>query len=514
MSDRDSDSTILLSRHENQARLLGQYAIDFVRGGLARPNAAALDQLRRFHTDSVGCAIAALCHGCRAPWILREEAFAYTASPPQGGATCFGSPERVAPEKAVAANVSAVRELDANGTNFGYDPRRGAARGEFGHNDFYPVVMAASQQVAASGRQAALAMLCLDEIRGRLAEVFALRQYKIDHVLHGAIASAATYGALLGANAEQIESAIGLVVAHYVPFRAIRHGDQLSDSKGASAALAAGAAVLSVQRAMRGFEGPRDIFRNAQALFCLFEPPDAPGLSPFDLELGTGGEQFAVMGMHFKLGLYEHQSAGAIQAVLELLTREPRLADDVSGIERIEVTIYEPAYGIICDGAKRRPMNRQSADHSLYYIVATLLRKAAACADHGWTGLMLLPNDYNQAALADPLTERLMAKVQVRHGGPEFDARYPDGIPTHLRIVHARLGTLDSGLVMYPTGHARADNEGLDELLREKFKRLAAGALDDPDSIIDGLNRLAELPSDELALFYSFPIRTAPEASQ
>src|SRR5437764_4089070 len=29
-------------------------------------------------------------------------------------------------------------------------------------------------------------------------------------------------GAILGATAEQIESAIGLVVAHYVPFRAIR----------------------------------------------------------------------------------------------------------------------------------------------------------------------------------------------------------------------------------------------------------------------------------------------------
>jgi len=28
------------------------------------------------------------------------------------------------------------------------------------------------------------------------------------------------------------KSAIGMVVAHYVPFRAIRHGEQLSDSKG------------------------------------------------------------------------------------------------------------------------------------------------------------------------------------------------------------------------------------------------------------------------------------------
>ena len=42
------------------------------------------------------------------------------------------------------------------------------------------------------------AMLLSDEIRGRLAEVFSLKSYKIDHVVHGAIASAVTYGALLG----------------------------------------------------------------------------------------------------------------------------------------------------------------------------------------------------------------------------------------------------------------------------------------------------------------------------
>lgn len=46
------------------------------------------------------------------------------------------------------------------------------------------------------------AMVLIDEIRGRLAEVFSLKTYKIDHVVHGAIASAATYGALLGASPE------------------------------------------------------------------------------------------------------------------------------------------------------------------------------------------------------------------------------------------------------------------------------------------------------------------------
>ncbi len=111
---------------------------------------------------------------------------------PRGGwrRGCFGSPVLVHPEKAVLANCSAVREWDANGTNFGFNPARGHTRGEFGHNDFYPVAVAAAQLAGYDGPQTLRAMILLDEIRGRLAEVFALKDYKIDHVLHGAIASA------------------------------------------------------------------------------------------------------------------------------------------------------------------------------------------------------------------------------------------------------------------------------------------------------------------------------------
>lgn len=53
-----------------------------------------------------------------------------------------------------------------------------------------------------SGKDALKGMILLDEIRGRLAEVFSLKTYKIDHVVYGAIASAVTYGAILGANPE------------------------------------------------------------------------------------------------------------------------------------------------------------------------------------------------------------------------------------------------------------------------------------------------------------------------
>ena len=71
-------------------------------------------------------------------------------------------------------------------------------------------MIAACQKKNLDGKTAATAMILLDEVRGRLAEVFSLKTFKIDHVVHGAIASAAVYGTLLGATPEQIESAIGM----------------------------------------------------------------------------------------------------------------------------------------------------------------------------------------------------------------------------------------------------------------------------------------------------------------
>jgi 2-methylcitrate dehydratase len=506
---------VTLARSDNQARGIGQYALDMLAGRHPGPSDSVLAKTEQFHLDSVACGVSALACGANAPTVLRREAFDYQVAPNAPGVPMFGSTIRVQPEKAVLACSSAVREWDSNGTNFGYNPARNATAGEFGHNDFYPVAVAAAQLAGYDGRQTLLAMTLLDEIRGRLAEVFALKNYKIDHVVHGAIASAVVYGAVLGASVDQIESAIGLVVAHYIPFRAIRAGHQLSDSKGASAAISAEVAVLAMRRAMRGFIGPADIFRNPQAIFCLFEPPNDHHSGPFDLGLATAGDDFAVMGMHFKLGLYEHQSAGAIQGIVDLVAKYPQLLDDPAQLRSLRITIYEPAFGIIGDPAKRDPQTRQSADHSMLYIIATLLRKAFDARRNGWDGqdgwqqLMLVPDDYaeNKLALFHPLTRDLMARIDFRHGGPDYDRRYPDGIPTTVDIQHATLGPLTSGLVMYPEGHARSATGNLTALLEHKFRLLAGLGVDDTGALVSRFTDLARKSPKEIADLYSFQIR-------
>lgn len=526
-----SDFTTL-SRDTNQALGLGQFALEFMTAG--SPGKAVLERTRLFHTDAVLCGVSALALGTNAPRILRQEALEY-ADP--NGATVFGSSTKVKAEKAIAANSSAVREWDSNGTNFGFNPGLGHTAGEFGHNDFYPVAIAACQQQGLDGATALKAMVLIDEIRGRLAEVFSLKTYKIDHVVHGAIGSAAAYGALMGATAEQIESAIGMFVAHHIPWRAIRAGKQLSDSKGASAAISTEAAILCMKRCMAGFVGPKDIFRNPEAIWRFFEPTTEgaarwkeQGDSPFDLVLAHSGDAFAVMGMHFKLGLYEHQSAGALQGAIDLLASAPELLDDATGagIASIEIVAYEPAFGIIGNPMKRDPRTRQSADHSMAYIVATLIRKALEHrANHGplspaggahdvmWKTLMLDPYDYQVAdtAIFHPVTRALMDRISFSHGGPSYDAKYPDGIPTSIVMVDKHGRRHDSGLVMYPAGHARNTTADLRDILAHKFALLGGLSVPvghDASVLIERLEALPELDAQGVAGLLGFEVGSRP----
>lgn len=509
--------SVRLRRNTNQALGIAHFCHEFLFGKKWKgPDASVFKRVEQFHTDSVVCGLSALALKTNSPTVLRTEALDYTvpAGSKLNGAYVFGSDVKVAAEKAVVANVAAVREWDSNGTVFGYNEKLNHKAGEFGHNDFYPAVIAACQIRGYDGAMAARAMILVDEIRGRLAEVFSLKTYKIDHVVHGGIASAAVYGALMGATPKQIEYAIGMVVAHYIPFRAIRAGHQLSDSKGASAAITTEVALLCVHRAMRGFIGPQDVFRNPEAIFRYFTKQTKGGDhgdSPFDIVLSHSGADFAVMGMHFKLGLYEHQSAGALQGLVNALLKHPEVL--TKPLKSIKIVAYEPAFGIIGDPAKRDPHTRQSADHSMVYILCSKLKKAIALAQAGalakdndglWKQLMLFPIDYSHAAIFDAQTRLLMTLCSFAHGGKQYDDNYPDGIPTSIVITAADGQEIDSGMIMYPTGHARNTTANLQAVLTHKWANLGALAVGAPkvDALLTQLNGLQTKTAAQIQAIY------------
>jgi len=120
------------------------------------------------------CGLSAISLNCRAPIVLRTDALEYQDP---NGCSILGSSIKVKPEKAIVTNSCAVREWDSNGTVFGYNSNdKSRQAGEFGHNDFYPVVHAGAElNPKINGQQYVSALITIDEIRGRLAEVFSLK---------------------------------------------------------------------------------------------------------------------------------------------------------------------------------------------------------------------------------------------------------------------------------------------------------------------------------------------------
>merc|ERR1719482_1339350 len=124
------------------------------------------------------------------------------------------------------------------------------------------------------------------------------------------------------------------------------------------------------------------------------------------------------------------------------------------------------------------PTTRQSADHSMAFIVSRVLKKAfdkgavPSTMDAAWMDLMLSPYDYGAEALYDADTRALMSKITFSHGGAEYDAKYPDGIPTSIDITLKSGKVMSSGFVMYPSGHARNTSADLKKILAHKNQML------------------------------------------
>lgn len=131
------------------------------------PSQKVFERVKLFHNDAFLCGISAIAHHANAPLVLRKEALGYalpagnSAIRLKGYAKVFGSNQLTIAEKAIVANCSAVREWDSNGTVFGFRAgKEGFQAGEFGHNDFYSVVIAAAQQVEnIDGKTALKAMI-------------------------------------------------------------------------------------------------------------------------------------------------------------------------------------------------------------------------------------------------------------------------------------------------------------------------------------------------------------------
>jgi len=409
-------------------------------------------QAKRRIIDAVGCGLAAVRE---APAGYARRAMAHLA--PSGAATILGTGERTAPDLAAFVNGYLIRYLDYNDTYLSKEALH--------PSDNLAGLLAVAEDRGAGGRDLLAALIAAYEIVCRLADASSIRDRGWDHVTYGTIAVSAAAARLLGSTPEQIEQAINIAAATGINLRQTRIGE-LSMWKGAAYGGAGRNGVFAAYLAREGVTGPAPVFEGLRGFIAQvsgpLEVPRMAGETPGH-ENSRGGEpgaeRFKLLDTDIKYWPAEYHSQAAVALALDL--RNGGLRPEA--IERVTIRTFKVAVEIIGgEPEKWAPTTRETADHSLPYLVA------AALLDGEITERQFTPERIARDDIRD-----LMRRTEVVERADLTDA-YPAGIPTILE-VRDHAGRLHSARLDFPPGHSR--NPLTDAQIDEKFARLAEPVL-------------------------------------
>jgi 2-methylcitrate dehydratase len=410
--------------------LLADYATSVDAAAL---DAATLHACRRRVIDTFGCALAAVNE---AP--VRMARAAALRAP--GEASLVGHGARVQPEWAAFVNGIAVRCLEGND----------CALGGGGHpSDAIMGLLALAQSRGSDARTALAGVLTAYEVHVHLHQRVPVREQGIDPPFYTGMATAAGASVVLGLPRGQAAQALSLAAMSQLGLEVSRRG-AISMWKGCAGANAARNAVFGALLAREGMTAPESPFDGVHGLWSL--------LGPHRLGPLPAGERPAMFGVSYKHYLTEYHSQAAIMAALEL--REEIGFDRIASVE---IEIYRFAWSEIGSGAEKwRPATRETADHSLPYIVA------ASLVDGAFSDAIFDASRFN-----DPRILALIDRVSVSEN-PEFTATFPHAVPCCVTLVDTD-GARHALEVRYPLGHP--GNPMSDGQLADKFLSLANRSL-------------------------------------
>ncbi len=414
-------------------------------GGASLPQATAHEVTRRI-LDSIGVAVA----GSDGDAPVAARAYA-TKVPDPDGAHVWGTTLRTNAEVAGFANAVAVRYLDFNDTYLSKEPLH--------PSDAIPALLALAERRGCSSEALLKAIATSYEISVTLCDAASLRAHGWDHVNYLGIGVACAAGQLLGLDEDRIEQAISIAAVPHAAMRETRSGE-LSMWKGAAAANAARNAAFAALLAEQGMTGPARPFEGEMGFVMQLLAGEGFDDEPLR-RLEAKAPPVRILDTHIKNWPVEYHAQSAVDAALQLRGELPADAS-ADALASIEIDTFDAAYQIISkDPEKWDPKTRETADHSLQYIVV------AALMDGEVTGRTFAPERFRDARTL----EILRSRVTVRED-PDLSAGYPEGIPNRITVTTAS-GERRVREVGFPKGHAR--NPMTDEEVMAKFRANAEG---------------------------------------
>jgi 2-methylcitrate dehydratase len=311
--------------------------------------AATIERVKAHLIDTLGCGIAALDES--PVRICRDVALA----PGNGSSTVIGANRRTTPDLASFANGAAFRYYDLNDVYVG--------RAACHPSDNIAACLAVAESERASASDLITAIAVAYEINCRLVDVFDLTTRGWDDATVFSLPAAAlAAGKLMKLPTETQPQAVNLALNDHIPMGQTR-AQTLSDWKGLADAEAGRNAVFAAMLARGGLTGPAPIFEGRRGFFQLVSGATDVNVGAF----GSRGVPYKIHECGMKAYPVVVYGQTAILASLAIAKEAGKL-DSITAIE-IETTRqgYQSAGR---DLEKWTPENRDTADHSLPYIVA------------------------------------------------------------------------------------------------------------------------------------------------
>jgi len=402
----------------------------------------AVYQAKRFLLDSIGCALAGyLQHDVKIALQVLDEIAG------RGPATVIGTGKRIDAVSASLANALMIRCMDYNDIYWNQDPSH--------PSDIFPAALACCERAKSDGRELIVGLVLGHEFEMRFCETAfpGIRERGWHHATLTAFVSPIVAGRALHLGWEQIRHAVGISASRHATLGAVTAG-KLTMMKNTVDPMATQSGVLAALMAEKGYTGPEHVVEGKEGLTHCFGPA-------WKLNLLTDGlgDLWRITQCGMKAFPTEALTHTPISAVLDIVKSNDLKPEQV---EKVRIRSLARAADILSDPSKYDPQSKETADHSLPYVIA------AALAERQVT-----PVQFEMRKIMDPTIRAQLRKVEVV-ADPEIEKVFPA-----LQRVIVNLTTTDGRAFTkqldYPKGDPR--NPLSDAEVEEKFAALADGVL-------------------------------------
>ena len=413
----------------------------------------AVHEAKRFLLDSVGCALAAVSNEDMQAMYRFTEKLGGTPE-----ATVIGNGLRTNAPNAALMNCLLTRALDYNDIYWEQDPSH--------PSDIIGAALAAAEVNGKSGRDALVAILIAYELEMRWCHAAepGVREVGWHHATLTQFVSPLVAGRMYDLDVNQMAAAVGISGSSHFTLGGVVAG-HLTNMKNTADPLAAQAGVIAALMAREGYEGPVEVMEGKEGLFEVLNNVE---WRP-DWLLKNLGTEFMITQCSYKAFPTEALTHQPISAALQVCREHNISAEDVAEI-LVETTTR--GADILSDPSKFAPKTKETADHSLPYVIA------AAVADGN-----VLPNSFSDEKLRDPRIWALLGKIKVV-ADPQIDALFPG-----VKRARVSITTTEGATHTAQVDHAKGSpqNPLSDDEVVAKFRANATGVLakDRQDAIIE-----------------------------